>query len=208
MKRRAGFTIVELLIVIVVLAIIAGISTMGYGAMQARGRDAKVRDGASKIAEAIELWSLKGNMLLRDAKAGSGSTMPTEIRNGVTVCNQSSSATSQGWFGEPASVSNYNCGIVRVLTESGMLPNKFLDGIPRNTRYSSWTSQYTYMAYACPAAPHLIILMYSLESPTSRDDTNFNKVVMTQCGQSQSARDTYYNNYGMRGAILINLDRS
>lgn len=57
-KATTGFTIVELLIVIVVIAILATISIVAYTGIQARARDsgriAKVKD----IAKALELYKI------------------------------------------------------------------------------------------------------------------------------------------------------
>jgi prepilin-type N-terminal cleavage/methylation domain-containing protein len=57
-KRQSAFTIVELLIVIVVIAILATISIVAYSGIQARARDsvriAKIKD----MAKAIELYRI------------------------------------------------------------------------------------------------------------------------------------------------------
>ncbi len=54
--KQTGFTIVELLIVIVIIAILAAISIFGYNGVQARSRDA-ARDSAAKtIRTALELY--------------------------------------------------------------------------------------------------------------------------------------------------------
>lgn len=61
MKRRAtqsGFTIVELLIVVVVIAIVASITIIAYGGIQARARDATRIDKIKHIAKAIELYRI------------------------------------------------------------------------------------------------------------------------------------------------------
>jgi len=47
----AGFTVAELLIVIVVIGIIAGIAMISYRGVQLRGHDTAVQDNLSKIAE-------------------------------------------------------------------------------------------------------------------------------------------------------------
>lgn len=55
---RAGFTIVELLIVIVVIAILATISVVAYSGVQARARDSGRVSRIQQIAKAIELYRI------------------------------------------------------------------------------------------------------------------------------------------------------
>lgn len=55
-KTINGFTIVELLIVIVVIAILASISVVAYTGIQGRARDSKRRNDISQIARALELY--------------------------------------------------------------------------------------------------------------------------------------------------------
>lgn len=53
---RRGFTIVELLIVIVVVAILAAITSVAYNGVQARARDAARIQKLTAIAKAIEMY--------------------------------------------------------------------------------------------------------------------------------------------------------
>lgn len=55
-QKQTGFTIVELLIVIVVVAILATISIVAYNGIQARARDTMRTDGIAKIERALELY--------------------------------------------------------------------------------------------------------------------------------------------------------
>lgn len=54
--RTKGFTIVELLIVIVVIAILAAISIVAYNGIQQRGRDSQRQSDVKTIAKALELY--------------------------------------------------------------------------------------------------------------------------------------------------------
>lgn len=54
--RQRGFTIVELLIVIVVVAILAAITIVAFNGVQQRGRDADRKSGVAAIAKALELY--------------------------------------------------------------------------------------------------------------------------------------------------------
>jgi len=56
--RNRGFTIVELLIVIVVIAILAAISIVAYNGIQSRARDAGRIQKVKDIAKAIELYKI------------------------------------------------------------------------------------------------------------------------------------------------------
>lgn len=53
---KSGFTIVELLIVIVVIAILAAISIVAYTGIQQRGRDSQRKSDLASIGKAIELY--------------------------------------------------------------------------------------------------------------------------------------------------------
>lgn len=54
--HKKGFTIVELLIVIVVIAILAAVSTIAYTNVQAKARDAQRKSDIQTIAKALELY--------------------------------------------------------------------------------------------------------------------------------------------------------
>jgi type II secretion system protein G len=54
--KQTGFTIVELLIVIVIIAILATISLVAYNGVQQRARDTQRMSDIHQIAKAIELY--------------------------------------------------------------------------------------------------------------------------------------------------------
>ena len=59
--KRSGFTVVELLIVIVVMGILAGLATIGYRNVQEKAAETDTKADASRIADMIELYFLKHN---------------------------------------------------------------------------------------------------------------------------------------------------
>ena len=76
-KTVSGFTIVELLIVIVVIAILAAISIVAFNGVQARGRDSVRYADAKAIIKALELYKVDNGQYpptSATSVAGQGST--------------------------------------------------------------------------------------------------------------------------------------
>jgi len=61
LKQQRGFTIVELLIVIVVIAILALISIVAYNGMQQRSRDSIRKQDITALEKALELYYIDKN---------------------------------------------------------------------------------------------------------------------------------------------------
>jgi type II secretion system protein G len=58
-QKQRGFTIVELLIVIVVVAILAAITVTAYNGIQQRGRDAQRVSDMNTIVKALEMYKVQ-----------------------------------------------------------------------------------------------------------------------------------------------------
>lgn len=56
-SNNRGFTLVELLIVIVIIAILAAISIVAYNGIQNRARNSAAAEAASQLATKIEVWN-------------------------------------------------------------------------------------------------------------------------------------------------------
>ena len=56
MKRDKGFTLLELLVVIGIIALLVGIATVSYGAAQVRTRDARRRADLNSMKDALEQY--------------------------------------------------------------------------------------------------------------------------------------------------------
>ena len=72
-RAAKGFTIVELLIVIVVIAILASISIVAYTGIQARARDSQRLQDIKTIVKVLELYKLQNGTYPEEVStAGSG----------------------------------------------------------------------------------------------------------------------------------------
>ncbi len=58
-RKNSGFTIVELLIVIVVIAILAAVTIVAFNGVQQRSRDARRISNANSIRKALEIYKLQ-----------------------------------------------------------------------------------------------------------------------------------------------------
>lgn len=87
--NQKGFTIVELLIVIVVIAILAAISIVAFTGIQQRGRDSQRASDTSNIVKALVAYSADGNTWPADG-AAAGTALA-----GYTTANLSTTVTGK-----------------------------------------------------------------------------------------------------------------
>lgn len=79
-KQQKGFTIVELLIVIVVIAILAAITVTAYNGIQSRTKIASVNTDLKSIKSAMLMYRADYGTLPNNADWYSGTTMPPTSR--------------------------------------------------------------------------------------------------------------------------------
>jgi prepilin-type N-terminal cleavage/methylation domain-containing protein len=84
--RRTGFTIVELLIVIVVIGILAAITVVAYNGIQARARNAQQLASAKSYMQALSLYVATNNAY-----------PPTSVNRGCLGLDQSACVTNTSW---------------------------------------------------------------------------------------------------------------
>lgn len=65
-SKRSGFTVVELLVVIVVIGILSGLAAVGYKGMQNKAIVTDVKADGSRIADMLELYYLKNKQFPAD----------------------------------------------------------------------------------------------------------------------------------------------
>ena len=146
-NKKAGFTIVELLIVIVVIAILAAISIVAYNGIQQRSRDNIRKQDLSQLSKALQLYSVdKGDY----AEAG--------CANG----------TGSGWLhSDYDSTGPYKPLNVCLMTD-GYLSKELVD--PSGLRSCSGTGCFAYMKASCSLGTYLYAHLESV--PQTSSDLN------------------------------------
>jgi len=175
--KQTGFTIVELLIVIVVVGILAAITTVAYNGVQARARDAQRVSDISNIAKALQRWSIETGSDFSAMPLGSGSV------------------TGQGWYN-----ANYSTASIKAfLVNGGYLTNGVDD--PLNTK--GGVTSYSYMVSDCITGDNKQrVVMANLENNPSQ--TPAQQLGSTTC--SSSTYTSYLNTYGMDYVKWVKLD--
>jgi len=184
-----GFTLVELLIVIVIIAILAAITIVAYNGIQARAQDSVTQQGASQFAKALQLWALdNGNSL----KGDSGSTV---------AINASGVCTDGGGQGFVAT-GTYPCATEDMLVANNNLPRGYVANLPQNSYFAPTVhdGRYSLMLYKCTASPGLYAVLWTMRNPSASDIANYNAIV-SQCSFPASLHDTW----GMRAGRTVQL---
>jgi prepilin-type N-terminal cleavage/methylation domain-containing protein len=70
LQKQKGFTIVELLIVIVVIGILAAITIVAFNGVQKRAGDTKRIDDVALIGKALTMWSINNSKTFEEMNAG------------------------------------------------------------------------------------------------------------------------------------------
>lgn len=89
-KVSKGFTIVELLIVVVVIAILASIAIVAYAGIQTRARDTSVIQDLNSLEKKIQVYSIQNNNLLGNnvtwnSKSGANSNLQFTASQGNVI---------------------------------------------------------------------------------------------------------------------------
>lgn len=139
-KRLPGFTIVELLIVIIVIAILATISIVAYNGIQQRATNASIVSAANQSIKLISAYITTNN----DYPYTSGAT--SCLVSGKTSCSTSSSVSSSST-------------LINNLATLGNLPSSVPDV---RTEYNGITYSYAASGRTVDSSPLHLVLLYSL----------------------------------------------
>ena len=91
--KQSGFTIVELLIVIVVIAILAAISIVAYNGIQNRGKASSAQSAANSLDKKIEVYNAVNSQY----------PITTSTITGAGVQGTVTTATTSDWYSAPNS---------------------------------------------------------------------------------------------------------
>lgn len=187
LKTKSGFTIVELLIVIVVIAILAAISVVAYNGIQSRANDSRIKTAADQVEKAMRLY-------LAD-----NSTFPTGLGwYSSAPAPGTCPGSSGGWAARTAY--GHDCTLEFLLASNNLLPTGYMTSLPRNKFLNATSGNTVLMFYRCTnvSATHFVLFWY-LESPTSSEVSNFDTIA-SQCNLANLK-----TLYGMQAAKLLDL---
>lgn len=152
-NKPRGFTIVELLIVIVIIAILAAITIVAYNGIQQRARDAQRIQDVKTIAKALEMYYLDNGEF---PSHSCGSSCPVPKKGGPW------STTADGSWS---------------VLEAALVP-KYLSALPKDPQASlegqaaqSGGSNYDYARWVrdtCGAGARTFMLLYRLEGQSQK----------------------------------------
>ena len=191
-RWRQGFTIIELIIVIVVIAILATITSTMYLNSQVQARDLKMMDTGDKVADAILLFNSREGHFPR---GGLGSTTP--IGTGKECANGANGFANPG---------TYTCAVAETLIASGYIPADLFNDIAPNPYYLPNNAVRYSMAVYNHGLPtgNFVGVYYSLENPSPADTERFNNV-LRKCGMDPAGTVYVRDSLGMRGGTCVQL---
>jgi len=191
--KQKGFTIVEVLVILVVIGILATITMINYQSVQAKARDTERKTEVHAIADAIKLYRLKyGN----DIEGSSG-------------CGGNNNGT--GYFAYqavPASPTSYTKSIMQCLQEAGYLDGDMYD--PSNCVSASVAAPgkvckptgYYYMKYTCTYKGQTVSIVFArLETENHTDDLdNFDDNL---ANSTDNCRTITAKGYNMNYMVIV-----
>lgn len=138
--KYSGFTIVELLIVIVVIAILATISVVAYNGIQSRANDSRVTADLTSLKKAIQLARIQESKTTYQITGNGCSRCSCPYTNGDTTDYSTLPKTHGCWTA-------YNATLTKIEQASGVSLAGLRDGDPWKAPYAideneSYPTQY------------------------------------------------------------------
>ena len=178
-KARAGFTIVELLVVIAVIGILASITIVSYNRAQLNARDTAIKNAAAQTADALQLWATRNN------------TTPDNTNI------QGAANNGRGWV----QTSKYATTIEDVLVTSGYLPNGFSANLQSATPdYATQTlkNRSILMFYNCGTTGK-----YAVYAALNDDDAGKKAEEKAKADAASCPTTTQFNSHRMNYVVIF-----
>ena len=173
-----GFTIVELLIVIVVVAILAAISIVAYNGIQTRARDSMRQQDLAALSKALKLYRVDNDNLV---SAGSGCGM---------------GGTGTGWVSKPS----YARSVVECLMDGKYINANIID--PSGCSYNGTNlacappTTTAYMKLDCTTgSSNFSYLMARMEASSMNKPADMTAAACVN--------DVWWSYYGMNYALKV-----
>ncbi len=192
MKTRGhskGFTIVELIVVIIVIAILATMISLAYNNAQIQSRDTAIRDAAQKFSETIKVMEIRQGSF---PKGGAGSTTAVSTASGCVD-------GAGGWesYNYYSIDTSYRCTLGDAAVAMGYLPATFFTTLPPNVGFGNTAAQ-DFMVQYCGTTYYLF---YTLEMPTAAETSNYTALISSG-GVCYSVANSI-TPYNMKAAINL-----
>lgn len=146
-NKKTGFTIVELLIVIVVIAILAAISIVAYTGIQVRARDSARTAAVQQIQKSLEAYRAENGVY--PSWIPIGSNAPSGF-SGMWGNYSYSVDTAGNWL--------------RRLTDGGLSSSAPVDPINNNSHYFAY---YSSASYGACKEPFYMLAVIGYEDPAN-----------------------------------------
>ena len=169
-KPQAGFTIVELVVVIAIIGILSAITVVSYRGSQAKAQDTAIKTAAQQMADAIQLWSTRTNQ-----------------EPGSAIYSTYAATSTKGGY---AQAKAYSYGTPEdTLVETNYLPPKFSEKLTsKNAPYGN--NGRILMYYPCSKGRYAV---YAALNDASGLEAN--KTKATEAGCPLGPFNAYNSNY-------------
>lgn len=208
MNKPRGFTVVELIVVIVVVALIGSVAVISYASSRDHAKDTIRRVSVQQIQQAVDSLKMRRDETLFVGGYHSFASAPPDA-NGFCTYNTnsaSSGVTAANWVYHSAPTSNHRCTFGQMLMGTGVLPKDFFSELPPNEEYVAAVARQSEAAmtmYLCETGTTRWALYYYIKYPTQEESDSLTEV-RASCNTGPGESDLR-NTLKMRAAIELRL---
>lgn len=130
MNRREGFTLIELMIVVVILGILMSIVIPNFLQLQDRAKEAKVKGAAHTLQLTAEDFAVRNGGIYSDADADLTPLLPNEANNGRVLQNAFTSMWTEPQFATAGGTAG-QVGIVAAV-QNGVSVGYLINGVGKD----------------------------------------------------------------------------